>query len=68
MTLFARYDQLRLKKNTDPSLRNTYFNLGLQYKIRRGIVAALVYKHERKADDLHTTHYEEIGLFSRIAF
>jgi hypothetical protein len=47
---FARYDQVKPRKDLSPDLRNTYFNIGLAYKPRRNIDVALVYKQDKFND------------------
>ncbi len=68
VTVFARYDQAKLSKDIDPSLKDTYFNVGAQYAVRKGIVVSLVYKNEKLKDSQHETKNDEIGIFSQIAF
>lgn len=68
LTLFARFDHVRPSRDVDPSLRDTYFNVGAQYTVRKGIDIALVYKHDKLRDSVHKLTNNEIGLFSQIAF
>ncbi len=68
VTVFARYDYAKLSKNVDPSLSDSYFNVGAQYAVRKGIVVSLVYKNERLKDSAHETKFNEIGIFSEIKF
>lgn len=68
VTVFARYDRARLSKDVDPSLKDSYFNVGAQYAVRKGIVVSLVYKNEKLKDAIHEAKFDEIGIFSQIAF
>ncbi|TAM11264.1 MAG: hypothetical protein EPN72_04110 [Nevskiaceae bacterium] len=68
ITAFARFDKVRPSRNVDPSLTDTYFNVGAQYEIRKGIVASLVYKHDRVRNSKDSLINNEIGLFSEIKF
>lgn len=68
VTIFARFDQAKLKKDTDSSLKNTYYNFGAQYAVRKGILVALVYKHFKNKDNTMNQKYNEIGVFSQIKF
>lgn len=68
VTAFARFDRVRPSRNVDPALTDTYFDVGVQYEVRKGIVAALVYKHDRMRGSVDTLINDEIGLFSEISF
>lgn len=68
VTVFGRYDHVRLSKNVDPSLRDSYFNVGAQYAVRKGILVSLVYKYDRLRDNTHDLKTNEIGIFSEIKF
>jgi hypothetical protein len=46
-SVFGRYDQVKLSKDVAPSLKDTYFNLGMSYKPIKGLDFALVYKNEK---------------------
>jgi hypothetical protein len=68
-TLFARYDQADLSKDLDPSLKDTYFNLGVEFPVRKGIKLAAAYKQDHKRDDLATDiKTREIGMWGEVAF
>jgi hypothetical protein len=69
MSLFARYDRADTSNDLDPSLRDTYYNLGLEYPVRKGIKLAAVYKHGHlendSAVDLET---DEVGGWAEISW
>jgi len=68
LTVFGRFDHARLSKDVDPSLRDTYFNVGAQYEVRKSILVSLVYKYERLKDNTHRLQTNEIGVFGQIKF
>lgn len=76
-TLFGRYDWVKPRETTQPSLVNPYYNVGIQYEPAKIVDLALVYKHDvidhgsfadqnfaTNAINLHAT-YDEIGIFSQ---
>jgi hypothetical protein len=69
MSLFARYDSANPSKNLDPSLDDTYYNVGLEFPAIKGVKFSAVYKHDLLKDnglvDLKTN---EFGLWSEIKF
>ncbi len=70
ITLFGRYDQADLSKSLNPSLQDTYYNLGLEFPITKGVKLATVYKHtDQKNDalskDLKT---DEFGVWGEFRF
>jgi hypothetical protein len=79
ISVFGRYDGLKPSRRLTPSMRDTYFNVGLDYKPIAPIDLALVYKHERVANGLLSTSngliggsdrgsYDEVGMFGQLAF
>jgi len=44
-TLFGRYDNAKPSKTLNPALKLTYYNLGVQWKPVKPVVAALAYKY-----------------------
>jgi hypothetical protein len=70
VTLFGRYDRSDLSKTLDPSLRDTYYNLGVEWPVAPGIKLATVYKHtdqqnHAKSRDLET---DEFGVWGEFRF
>jgi hypothetical protein len=49
-SVFGRYDNAKLSKDIDPNLRDTYYNLGVDFKPSKPLDLALVYKHEDVKD------------------
>ncbi|HEY3520995.1 MAG TPA: porin [Rhodanobacteraceae bacterium] len=67
--LFARYDRINPSKALDPSLKDTYYNLGLAFPITKGVRIAVAYKHESLRDDTSTdTKTREIGAWGEVKF
>jgi len=79
ISAFGRYDRLKPSRRLSPSMRDTYFNVGLDYKPIAPIDVALVYKHERVTNGLLSTSngliggpdrgsYDEVGIFGQLGF
>lgn len=68
-TLFARYDQADLSKDLDPSLTDKYFNLGVEFLVRKGFKLAAVYKSDKRKNDTNIDlKTDEVGLWGEVAF
>lgn len=70
ITLFGRYDQADLSKRLDPSLQDTYYNLGVEFPITKGVKLAAVFKHTEQDNDAKTKDVEtnEIGVWGEFRF
>lgn len=79
LSVFGRYDWLKPSRRLTPSMRDNYFNVGLDYKPIAPIDLALVYKHERVTNGLLSTangliggpdrgSYDEVGIFGQLGF
>ena len=69
ITAFARYDNADLSKKINPSLKDTYYNVGVEFPIRKGVKLAAVYKKENKKDNAKIDQKtQEIGMWGEIAF
>lgn len=69
VTAFARYDQADLSKDLDPSLQDTYYNLGVEYLVRKGFKLAAVYKNDEKKNDTSVNlKTQEFGVWGEVAF
>lgn len=79
IALFGRYDWVKPSRDLAPTLRDHYFNVGLDYKPIQPLDIALVYKHERTNNGFINTsngliggaehgNYDEVGLFGQIVF
>jgi hypothetical protein len=77
--VFGRYDWVKPSKDLNPSLRDRYFNVGLDYKPIKQIDLALVYKRDKATHGFISTSngtiggidngtYDEFGLFTQFAF
>ena len=68
-SLFARYDQAKLSKDIDPSLKDTYWNAGVAFPVTKGVKVAIAYKDERLRNDTTTDiHSREIGAWGEVKF
>jgi hypothetical protein len=68
-TLFARHDETRTSLQRDPSRRDRYNSLGLEYSVSRKLQVALVAKRHRLVHDAGVLNEaDEIGVWSQIAF
>ncbi len=79
ISVFGRYDWLKPSKDLTPSMRDNYFNLGLDYKPISPLDLAIVYKHDKvKNGQLATSNgtiggeaygrYDEVGIFGQLTF
>lgn len=79
VSVFARYDQARPNKDTMSSLKDTYYNLGVNYQAYKNVDLALVYKHEKVDNGTVSTSngsiggttdgsYNEIGVWTQVKF
>lgn len=68
-TAFARYDQSHLSKTLDPSLKDTYYNMGVEFPIRKGVKLAAVYKNTRQKNNTTVdVKTQEVGVWGEVAF
>lgn len=66
-SLFGRYDSVSPSKDVDPSLKDTYYNLGVAFPVTKGVRVAVAYKNERLRDDGSTdTRTREIGAWGEV--
>jgi hypothetical protein len=69
MSLFARYDSANPSNDLNPSLEDTYYNLGLEFPVRKGFKISTVYKHESLDDDgAIDIDTDEFGVWGEVAF
>ncbi|MGA9420749.1 MAG: porin [Rhodanobacteraceae bacterium] len=69
VAIFARYDSAKPSKDLDPSLKDRYYNVGVEWALRKGIKVAAVYKHEKLDNNTDTNlKTNEIGVWSEIKF
>jgi hypothetical protein len=69
ITAFARYDQANLSKELDPSLKDTYYNFGVEFPVRKGVKLAAVYKQDKRENDSSVDlDTREIGVWGEVAF
>ncbi len=70
VTLFGRYDKTDLSKTLDPSLQDTYYNLGVEFPVVKGVKLAAVYKHTGQQNDAKSKDLEtnEFGMWGEFRF
>ena len=69
ITAFARYDRADLSKDLDPSLKDTYYNVGVEFPLRKGVKLATVYKKTKRENDTTIDQdTQELGVWGEVAF
>ncbi len=68
MTIFARYDKTNLSKTLDPSLQDTYYNVGVSRVLTKGLILALVYKHDNRQSNTSQLKSDEMGVWGQVKF
>jgi cell division protein FtsB len=77
--VFGRYDWVKPSRDLNPSLKDHYFNVGVDYKPIAPLDFALVYKRDRAKNGFINTSngtiggldrgiYDEIGVFGQLVF
>ena len=77
VAVFGRYDWVKPKRNTAPTLNNNYFNVGVSYEPTAIVDLALLYKREKVDNGTLATQngtiggtidgtYDEVGLFTQV--
>jgi len=68
-SVFGRYDRVKPSKDLDPSLKDTYYNLGVAFPVTDGVRVAVAYKNERLKNDSTTdTRTRELGAWGEVKF
>jgi hypothetical protein len=70
VTVFGRYDRSDISKTLDPSLQDTYYNLGVEFPIAPGVKIATVYKHTDQRNDARSKDLKtnEFGVWGEFRF
>jgi phosphate-selective porin O/P len=79
LSAFGRYDWVKPSEDLKPALKDNYFNVGVDFKPIKAIDLAVVYKRDKVANGFLSTSngtigglnagtYDEIGLFTQVAF
>ena len=70
ITLFGRYDQADPSKTLDPTLQDTYYNVGVEFPVVKGVKLATVYKHTDRSNDSKSVDLEtnEFGVWGEFRF
>lgn len=61
---FVRYDVTKPNRRLNPSLERTYYQLGIDYKVRSYLTMALVAKQNKSSGLSHNTKHNEIGIWT----
>ncbi|MFT4256347.1 MAG: carbohydrate porin [Pseudoxanthomonas sp.] len=67
ITAFARYDKVDTSKSVNPDYANTYYHLGVEFPVTKGIKLATVYK-QTKAETASELETREFGVFGDVQF
>ncbi|HVZ63477.1 MAG TPA: hypothetical protein VG936_02730 [Lacunisphaera sp.] len=70
-SVFARYDKSKTSKDVHPNFQDTYFNVGVQCAVIKGVDVSLVWKNDNidhPTSASMVTSYDELGLFAQVAF
>ncbi|HVO07395.1 MAG TPA: hypothetical protein VMT83_11455 [Burkholderiaceae bacterium] len=66
---FVRYDNEKPNKDTAPTKKDEYYNLGVATKLRKGVDLAVVWKHDEvKNNGAKASEYDEFGVWTQVAF
>ncbi len=66
---FARYDNDKPNKDTNPTKKEDYYNAGVSCKPRKGVDLAVVYKHDEvKTGSVKNSDYDEFGVWAQVSF
>jgi len=69
ITAFGRYDKANTSKTLDPSLENTYWNIGVEFPVIKGFKVAAVYKDTKNENDTNIDQRtKEFGVWGDVAF
>jgi hypothetical protein len=61
VALLGRYDTFKPSKDLKPNLKDTYYNLGVEFRVNKAFQAALVYKYEKVEGGTISTGNGTIG-------
>ena len=68
-SIFGRYDRVNPSRYLDPSLKDSYYNLGVAFPVTDGVRVAVAYKNERLTNDSFTdTKTRELGAWGEVKF
>jgi len=70
VTLFARYDQADPSKTLDPTLQETYYNVGVEFPFAKGVKLSAVFKHTDRHNAARTVDLktDEVGMWGEFRF
>jgi len=61
LAVLGRYDTFKPSKDLKPNLKDTYYNLGLEFRVNKAFQAALVYKYDKVEGGTISTGNGTIG-------
>lgn len=69
LTAFARYDRADLSRDLNPNLKDTYYNVGLEYAVNKNFRIAGVYKRDKRDDDATIDQLtREFGVWGEVKY
>jgi hypothetical protein len=68
LSVFGRYDNVKPSKDLDSTIRDKYYNFGLQWDVRKGLKVSAVYKNDDLKDKSNDQKTQEFGVFGDVAF
>jgi len=69
ISAFGRYDKADTSKTLDPSLENTYWNIGVEFPVIKGFKLAAVYKDTKNQNATNIDQRtKEFGVWGDVAF
>jgi hypothetical protein len=67
-SVFARYDSAKTSKDLDPTLKDTYYNAGVAWRMSPNVTWALAYKSDKTADSASELKMQEFGVWAQVKF
>jgi hypothetical protein len=69
VALFARHDHIEPSRSLDPDRRDRYSNAGVEWKARKNLRLAAVYKRQRLVNGgVHSKRVNEVGIWGQLTF
>ena len=67
VAVFARHDRVDPSRQLDPSLEDSYSNIGMAFPLAKGLRVAVAYKNQRRRNHADIdTHVREIGAWGEL--
>jgi len=68
LSVFGRYDSVKPSKDINSTLKDKYYNFGLQWDVRKGLKVSAVYKNDELKDKSNDQKTQEFGIFGDLSF